>query len=102
MIMDNKLATMLLDSDILFDLSCHNYTLEEAAQEIAKLLTPKLNWTDRSERSYSTGGGYMCVIAKIKDSYMTTAPSGFTGTLVECKHYCSVWVRDEYLKLCNG
>ena len=75
--------------------------MEADSNHILDLLIPTLNWTDRSERSYSTGGGYMCVVRKTDDHYTTTMPVGFTGTLDECKHYCSVWVRDEYLKLCE-
>lgn len=75
---------------------------EYAAERIVKLLIPTLNWKDNPNVSFSTGGGHMCVIRKTDDTYTTTMPVGFTGTLDECKHYCSVWVRDEYLKLCGN
>ena len=75
---------------------------EDCAQLIVDFLIPTLNWKDNTNVSFSTGGGKMCVIRKTDDTYTTTFPVGFTGTLDECKHYCSMWVRDEYLKLCNG
>lgn len=77
-------------------------SLNRAYNYILLLLIPTLNWKDNPNVSFSTGGGKMCVIRKTDDSYTTTAPVGFTGTLNECKHYCSVWVRDEYLKLCGN
>lgn len=75
---------------------------EEVTKLIVELLIPTLNWKDNTNVSFSTGGGKMCVIRKTDDTYTTTFPVGFTGTLDECKHYCSVWVRDEYLKLCGN
>lgn len=77
------------------------YGLEYCAEEILNLLIPTLNWKDNPNVSFSTGGGKMCVIRKTDSTYITTVPEGFTGTLDECKHYCSMWVRDEYLKLCE-
>lgn len=85
----------------LFDVSLDISDLKEGVDEILTLLIPTLNWKDNPNVSFSTGGGRMCVIRKTDDTYTTTMPVGFTGTLDECKHYCSVWVRDEYLKLCG-
>ena len=98
--MDNKLTDNIIE--ILYDTSLQINCLEESADKILNLLIPTLNWKDNTNVSFSTGGGKMCVIRKTDDSYTTTMPVGFTGTLDECKHYCSVWVRDEYLKLCGN
>ena len=98
--MDNKLTDNIIE--ILYDTSLQINCLEESADKILNLLIPTLNWKDNPNVSFSTGGGKMCVIRKTEDTYTTTMPVGFTGTLNECKHYCSVWVRDEYLKLCGN
>lgn len=98
--MDNKLTDNIIE--ILYDTSLQINCLEESADKILNLLIPTLNWKDNPNVSFSTGGGHMCVIRKTDDHYTTTIPVGFTGTLDECKHYCSVWVRDEYLKLCGN
>ena len=98
--MDNKLTDNIIE--ILYDTSLQINCLEESADKILNLLIPTLNWKDNPNVSFSTGGGKMCVIRKTEDTYTTTMPVGFTGTLDECKHYCSVWVRDEYLKLCSN
>ncbi len=81
--------------------SVNSNAVDVVWNKVKELLIPTLNWKDNSNVSFSTGGGHMCVIRKTDDSYTTTMPDGFTGTLDECKHYCSVWVRDEYLKLCK-
>ena len=82
--------------------SVNSNAVDVVWNKVKELLIPTLNWKDNPNVSFSTGGGRMCVIRKTDDSYTTTMPSGFTGTLDECKHYCSVWVRDEYLKLCGN
>lgn len=92
--LNDELVVILYDSRLEID------SYQESIDKILTLLIPTLNWKDNPNVSFSTGGGKMCVIRKTGDSYTTTVPEGFTGTLDECKHYCSVWVRDEYLKLC--
>ncbi len=93
--MNDELIVILYDSRLEVD------SYPESIDKILTLLIPTLNWKDNTNVSFSTGGGRMCVIRKTEDTYTTTFPVGFTGTLDECKHYCSVWVRDEYLKLCE-
>jgi len=87
---------------VLIDVRLEVDSFQTGIDKILTLLIPTLNWKDNTNVSFSTGGGKMCVIRKTDDSYTTTMPVGFTGTLDECKHYCSVWVRDEYLKLCGN
>jgi len=87
---------------VLIDVRLEVDSFQTGIDKILTLLIPTLNWKDNTNVSFSTGGGKMCVIRKTDDSYTTTMPVGFTGTLDECKHYCSVWVRDEYLKLCDN
>lgn len=87
---------------VLIDVRLEVDSFQTGIDKILTLLIPTLNWKDNTNVSFSTGGGKMCVIRKTDDSYTTTFPVGFTGTLDECKHYCSVWVRDEYLKLCGN
>ena len=82
--------------------SVNSNAVDVVWNKVKELLIPTLNWKDNPNVSFSTGGGKMCVIRKTDDTYTTTFPVGFTGTLDECKHYCSVWVRDEYLKLCGN
>lgn len=113
--MDNKLVTILLDSDILFDLSCHNYTLAEAALEIAKLLTPKLQW--KSEEITCYGGTVLLSrthsvvncdadiqIFDPGDIFPYVTWNGkhvFEGELEECKQFCSDKILNDFLKLCE-
>lgn len=87
---------------VLIDVRLEVDSFQTGIDKILTLLIPTLNWKDNPNVSFSTGGGKMCVIRKTDDHYTTTIPVGFTGTLNECKHYCSVWVRDEYLKLCGN
>ena len=93
--LNDKLIAVLYDSRLEVD------SYPESIDRILTLLIPTLNWKDNTNVSFSTGGGHMCVIRKTDDSYTTTVPEGFTGTIDECKHYCSMRVRDEYLKLCQ-
>jgi len=86
---------------VLIDVRLEVDSFQTGIDKILTLLIPTLNWKDNPNVSFSTGGGRMCVIRKTDDCYTTTMPVGFTGTLDECKHYCSMWVRDEYLKLCE-
>jgi len=87
---------------VLIDVRLNVNSFQTGIDKILTLLIPTLNWKDNTNVSFSTGGGKMCVIRKTDETYTTTMPVGFTGTLDECKHYCSVWVRDEYLKLCGN
>jgi len=87
---------------VLIDVRLNVNSFQTGIDKILTLLIPTLNWKDNTNVSFSTGGGKMCVIRKTDGTYTTTMPVGFTGTLDECKHYCSVWVRDEYLKLCGN
>ena len=93
--LNDELVAILYDSRLEID------SYQESIDKVFTLLIPTLNWKDNPTVSFSTGGGHMCVVRKTDDHYTTTMPVGFTGTLDECKHYCSVWVRDEYLKLCK-
>ncbi len=82
------------------------YGLEYCADEIVKLLTPKLDWKQEAERVWSgkTPFGYRFVISQHSTGYWEVAnsnPVKFRGELDECKKECERLFMEMYLTTCN-
>jgi len=89
------------------------YGLEYCAEEIIKLLTPKLEWSNWMpvDSYYCKAGCQEFWLLKIGDNiyhassnitqYQLDNLREFEGTLEECKQFCSDKILSSFLKLCQ-
>ncbi len=113
----NKINQLFEDliSDFSLDLQDREYVYQLQA-DIVKLLTPKLQW--KSEEITNDGGDNLLatkyvlqnvdVMVSIIDhtevdecTVRWNHESLFTGTLEECKQFCSDKILEDFLKLCE-
>ena len=106
-VLDNNLSTPFDYTKI--------YGLEYCAEEIVKLLTPKLQWKSR-DITNNGGDNLLYVVYTLQDypanvtisewfyrpcSLVWNSRHLMSGTLDECKQFCSDKILNDFLKLCE-